>query len=119
MKACYPCSGMYVFDREPSGQIRCREEAGEVFLGQAKAGMQREGIISRKNYRLSSRSLPIRQTGEKVILTLPGKAPETVHNGVSVMDSLPDKGQSLTHWMENQGRFAPGKLPGNCGEMPC
>lgn len=107
LKECYPCSGMYVFDREPSGQIRCREEAGEVFLGQAKAGMQREGIISRKIYRLSSRSLPIRQTGEKLILTLPGKAPETVHNGVSVMDSLSDKGQSLTNWMENQGRFAP------------
>lgn len=107
LKECYPCSGMYVFDREPNGQIHCREEAGEDFLRQAKAGMHREGIISRKIYRRSSRLLPIRQTGEKVTLTLPGKSPETVHNGVSVMDSLSDKGQSLSQWMESQGRFAP------------
>lgn len=107
LKECYPCSGMYLFEREPSGQICCREEEGEAYLQLLKARMRQEGIISRKIYRVSSRSLPIRQIGETVTLTLPGKTPKAVHNGFSIMDSQSDKGQSLSQWMESQGRFAP------------
>lgn len=107
LKECYPCAGAYTFGRDDKGAVIPSGKSGEAYLKQAKAGMLREGTVSRRIYRFASRSLPIRQGAERIVLTLPGKEPHTVENVVSVMDSLTDKGQSLAQWMESRGRFTP------------
>lgn len=107
LKECYPCSGAWAVVRSDRGEILPLEEAGERCIQQAKAGMLREGTISREIYRSASRSLPVRHSAEEITLTLPGRAPQTVGNAVSIMDSLTGKGRSLSQWMESRGRFAP------------
>ncbi len=109
LKECYPYSGDYHFIRHDSGEIRPAQEQPDAYryLFQAQQLQLSEGLVSQHLYKTASRMLPIREVSQQVILTIPGKNPVSVSNTITVMDSLSEKGRSLSSWMQEKGRFSP------------
>jgi len=109
LKECYPVSMGHSFSRNQNGEIVPIHERSEdmQYLHRAQLLQLEEGRISRKIYQTASRMLPIRESAQSVSLTLPGGSATIVPNTVTVMDSLAEKGRSLTAWIQERGRFTP------------
>lgn len=109
LKECYPASLGHSFSRNRQGEIVPANESAEElrYLQQVQVCQMEEGQISQRIYRTASRILPIRDCAQRVALTIPGQAEASVANTVTVMDSLAEKGCSLTAWMKERGRFTP------------
>lgn len=109
LKECYPVSAGHFYRRDDRGQIvpGTDTEEGWMYLTRARQLQQQEGLVSRDIYKTASRVLPIRETSESVLLTLPGKDGEWVSNTVTVMESLSEKGRSLSSWLREYRRFQP------------
>lgn len=109
LKECYPASLGHSFSRNQQGEIIPANESTEElrYLQQVQARQMEEGKISQRIYRTASRMLPIRDCTQRVELTIPGQAEASAANTVTVMDSLAEKGRSLTAWMKERGRFTP------------
>lgn len=107
LKECYPVSGDHRFCRDETGRIlpAAPGEAAENYLRRAQQMQLEEGEISRRIYRTASRMLPIRDHTRTVTVTLPGKAPITADNTLTVMESLSEKGRSLHSWLKERRRF--------------
>ena len=113
LKECYPASVGRTFTRNDVGAIVPCECCGDDmrYLHHAQLMQMEEGKASQRIYQSASRMLPIRSTSQSVSLTLPGKVSATVPNTVTVMDSLAEKGRSLTAWMKEQKQFTPAEYP--------
>ena len=109
LKECYPASLGHSFSRDPHGEIVPTNESAEElrYLQQVQVRQMEEGKISQRIYRTASRILPIRDSAQRVALTIPGQTEASVSNTITVMDSLSEKGRSLTAWMKERGRFTP------------
>lgn len=109
LKECYPASLGHSFSRNQQGEIIPANGSEEElrYLWQVQARQMEEGQISQRIYRTASRMLPIRDCSQRVELTIPGQTEASAANTVTVMDSLAEKGRSLTAWMKEQGRFTP------------
>ena len=109
LKECYPASLGHSFSRDPYGEIVPANESAEElrYLQQVQVRQMEEGKISQRIYRTASRILPIRDSAQRVALTIPGQTEASVNNTVTVMDSLSEKGRCLTAWMKERGRFTP------------
>lgn len=109
LKECYPASLGHSFSRNPHGEIVPASGSAEElrYLQQVQVRQMEEGKISQRIYRTASRILPIRDSAQRVALTIPGQTEASVNNTVTVMDSLSEKGRCLTAWMKERGRFTP------------
>ena len=110
LKECFPASSGYSYTRADNGEIIPVSENTEdiLYLQQAQLMQLEEETISKNIYRTASRMLPIRSSAQSVVLMLPeGKAGSVVRNTVTLMDSLAEKGQSITAWIKQNRRFAP------------
>lgn len=109
LKECYPASLGHSFSRDPHGEIvPANERAEELrYLQQVQVRQMEEGKISQRIYRTASRILPIRDSAQRVALTIPDQEEASVNNTITVMDSLTEKGRCLTAWMKERGRFTP------------
>ena len=109
LKECYPASLGHSFSRNQQGEIIPANGSEEElrYLWQVQARQMEEGQISQRIYRTASRMLPIRDCSQRVELTIPGQTEASAANTVTVMDSLAEKGRSLTAWMKERGRFTP------------
>lgn len=107
LKECYPASLGHSFSRDPHGEIVPASGSAEElrYLQQVQVRQMEEGKISQRIYRTASRILPIRDSAQRVALTIPGQTEASVNNTVTVMDSLAEKGRCLTAWMKERGRF--------------
>ena len=109
IKECYPVCEGRTFERNVHGEIipqNLERDDGD-YLQLAQQMQVEEGVVSQRIYRTASRVLPIRELAGAVVLTLPGKDPVRVNNTITVMESLADKGRSLSHWLQERGRFSP------------
>ena len=109
LKECYPISAHAAFIRNADGQIVPEDDSHEavLYLQRSKQLQWAEKEVSRKIYRTASRMLPIRDITETVLMTQPGKEPVRAENTVTVMDSLSEKGHSISAWMRERKRFTP------------
>lgn len=109
LKECYPASLGHSFSRNQQGEIIPANGSEEElrYLWQVQARQMEEEKISQRIYRTASRMLPIRDCAQRVELTIPGQTEASAANTVTVMDSLAEKGRSLTAWMKERGRFTP------------
>lgn len=109
LKECYPASVNHAYIRAENGEIIPASNQTEevLYLHRAQLLQLEEETVTKHIYRTASRMLPIRRSSQSVFLTLPGQRPAAVANTVTVMDSLAEKGQSVTAWMKKQRRFAP------------
>ena len=110
LKECYPAASTYSYTRMESGEIipACKNTEDLLYLHQAQLMQLEEKTLSQNIYRTASRMLPIRSSAQSVGLTLPGqKKSSVVPNTMTLMDSLAEKGQSLTAWIKQKRRFAP------------
>lgn len=110
LKECYPAASSYSYTRANNGEIIPVYKSTEdmLYLHQAQLMQLAEETISKNIYRTASRMLPIRSSAQSVALTLPDrKESVTVSNTMTLMDSLAEKGQSLTTWIKQKRRFSP------------
>lgn len=110
LKECYPAASSYSYTRRDNGEIIpvYKNTEDMIYLQQAQLMQLEEETISKNIYRTASRMLPIRSSAQSVGLTLPGqKKSSVVPNTMTLMDSLAEKGQSLTAWIKQKRRFAP------------
>ncbi len=109
LKECYPSSLYHAYTRKENGEIAPAGTDLEDmhYLNMAQLLLVEEKNVSQNIYRTASRVLPIRGSSRSVALTLPGQQTAVVSNTVTVMDSLTEKGRSLTAWMKERGRFTP------------
>ena len=109
LKECYPATVGCSFVRNDDGAIvPCDGNSDDMlYLHRAQLMQMEEGYVSQRIYQTASRMLPIRSSSQNISLTLPGKTAATVPNTVTVMDSLAEKGCSLTAWMKEKKRFTP------------
>lgn len=110
LKECYPVSVEHAYTRNSNGEISPRDssEQSNFYLHRAQKFLLQEGKVSGDIYKTASRMLPIRESSEKVTLTLPRKGvPCLVANTVTVMDSLSGKGQSIRECLWERNRFTP------------
>ena len=107
LKECYPASPSYSYTRKENGEVVPvdKNEEDMWYLQRAQLLQLEEGKVSRKIYCTSSRMLPIRSSSQSVFLSLPGYPMTTVANTFTVMDSLTEKGRSLTEWIKERSRF--------------
>lgn len=109
LKECYPVSAAHAFVRRESGEIvpeNCREESFR-YLHRAQQMQLTEGSVSQTIYRTASRMIPIRDASRTISLTQPGKEAVTVSNTITVMESVSEKGRSLSDWLKERRRFSP------------
>lgn len=108
LKECYPASGCCLV-RKSDGAIAPKDENSSdlLYLHRAQLMQLQECAVSQKVYRTASRMLPIRSTSQNVILTMPSCNSYAVPNTVTIMDSLSEKGQSLSAWIKEKRRFTP------------
>lgn len=106
LKECYPASGA-LLTRNEKGEIVPEGDNPEAlrYLQRAKLALLEENTVSQQIYRKSSRTLPLRCAAPQVTLTLPGGEPTLVSNAVTVMDSLSEKGHSLSAWLKERRSF--------------
>lgn len=109
LKECYPVSGTYSFVRNENGEIvpENRNDDSEYYLSRAKKLLLKEERLSRAVYQTASRMVPTRESASRVVLEIPGKTATVVSNTVTVMESLSEKGRSITTWIKENRRFAP------------
>lgn len=106
LKECYPAS---------EGPDYCRQETGEitavdpVWGGSLEDARRRYTTEKERNQAIhvtASRMLPILEAADRVELVQPGKEPVCVHNAVSIMESLENKGRSLSDCLAERRRFS-------------
>ena len=109
LKECYPATLTYSYTRRESGEIVPVHENTEdlLYLHQVQLMQLEEKTVSQDIFRTAFKMLPIRQSAQSVVLTIPGKKRTVVPNVITLMDSLAEKGQSLTAWIKQKRRFAP------------
>ena len=109
LKECYPAASAYSYTRSESGEIIpvCENTEDLLYLHRAQLMQLEEKTVSQNIYRTASKMLPIRQSAQSVALTIPGQTRTVVPNAVTIMDSLAEKGQSLTAWIRQKRRFDP------------
>lgn len=109
LKECYPISRGHHFIRKENGEIVSQDDdtAGTRYLLRAQQLQLAEGTVSQGIYRTASRVLPVRESSQSVLLTMPGKAASVAANTVTVMESLSEKGRSLSGWIKERRRFSP------------
>lgn len=109
LKECFPVSGYYNFVRSESGEIVPQSNTSEskLYLDRAKKLLLKEETVSHAIYQTASRVMPIRESAAQVVLRLPGKAATSISNTVTVMESLTEKGNSITTWIKDNKRFSP------------
>lgn len=109
LKECFPVSGYYNFVRSESGEIVPQSNTSEskLYLDRAKKLLLKEETVSHAIYQTASRVMPIRESASQVVLRLPGKAATSISNTVTVMESLTEKGNSITTWIKDNKRFSP------------
>lgn len=108
LKECYPISLSHSYTRKESGEVVPVNENKEDmrYLQRAQLLQLEEGQISQKIYRTSSRTLPIRSSSQSVFLDISGYPKTAVPNTFTVMDSLSEKGRSLSAWIKERRRFS-------------
>lgn len=109
LKECYPASvGCSLFRNDDGAIVPCDGSSDDMrYLHRAQLMQMQEGSVSQRIYRTASRMIPIRSSSQTVSLTLPGRTAAVVPNTMTVMDSLAEKGRSLTVWMREKKRFTP------------
>lgn len=109
LKECYPAVPNRPYTRRETGEIvpAFADPEQTAYLQRAQRMQLEEGDISQDIYRTASRMVPIRRAARQVVLTIPGQKPVSVSNTVTLMDSLAEKGQSLTAWIQKKRRLAP------------
>lgn len=110
LKECYPAASSHAYTRADNGEIVPVNNNTEdlCYLQQAQLMQLEEEIISKNIYRTAARMLPIRSSAQSVILTIPERKEfSVVRNTVTLMDSLAEKGQSVSAWIRQKRRFAP------------
>lgn len=109
LKECYPISSSHCFTRNSSGEVVPKSDNPESlqYLRRSQYLLREEGMKSQRIYQTASRILPIQELSQSITLTIPEQEPVVVSNTVTIMDSLSEKGQSLSLWMKEQGRFSP------------
>lgn len=109
LKECFPASIGHPFYRNSDGSVAAYGNDPEdlSYLRRAQLLQMAESTVSQKVYRTSSRMLPIREASQNILLTLPQHEPVFVSNTFTVMDSLTEKGRSLSAWISERKRFAP------------
>lgn len=108
LKECYPASEGNVYFRDARGEIVAQNGGCDAEdLARAQELLLKEEEISKKIYQTAARMLPIREKSKSVSLTLPGMETTCVSNTVTVMDSLSNKGQSLSQCLRQSKRLTP------------
>ena len=113
LKECYPAAASYSYTRADTGEITPVHSNAEdmLYLHQAQLMQLKEETISKNIFRTAVKMLPIRKSAQSVALTFPGhRTSFTVPNTMTLMDSLAEKGQSLTTWIKQKRRFAPAEV---------
>lgn len=109
LKECYPVSSHYSFVRNESGEIvpQTVNSDSRDYLNRAKKLLLKEGAVSSAIYQTASRMVPTREAASQIVLEIPGKTEMVVSNTVTVMESLSEKGRSITAWIQENRRFSP------------
>lgn len=98
LKECYPVSPEYVFTRNDYGEIVSDDANPKAvqYLSQIKEHQLAESKITGQIYSTGFRLTPVLETFRELeISTDGGQNFYPVHNVISIMESLSDKGQSL------------------------
>lgn len=98
LKECYPVSPEYAFTRNEYGEIvpeNASQEA-EQYLLRIKEHQLAENEVTGQIYSTGFRLTPVLETFQELEISMDGgQSFYPVHNVVSIMESLSDKGQSL------------------------
>lgn len=106
LKECYPASEGPDYCRGETGEITAVNPACGGSLEDAKKRYTTEKERNQAIHVTASRMLPILEATDRVELTQPGKNPVCVCNAVSVMESLENKGRSLSDCLAERRRFS-------------
>lgn len=106
LKECYPASQGPDYCRRETGEITALDPAWSGSLEDARRRYTTEKERNQAIHVTASRMLPILEAADRVELTQPGKEPVCVHNAVSIMESLEQKGRSLSDCLAERRRFS-------------
>ncbi len=126
LKECYPLSDRFDFIRSQSGEIKASEpnEEADRFLAHARTHLLEEAEISQLIYHSSTRMVPTREQSASMIPIFPkiteGKSEQEVFehiqtcqktvmpvpSAVTVMDSLSNKGRSISDLLREYGSLS-------------
>ncbi len=95
LKECYPLGADCSCTRDAKGEIIPDSSASALYLEDAKERQKNEARIGSKIYRTGFRLTPILDTYDEAELSLDGTSFSVVHNTISIMESLSEKGESL------------------------
>lgn len=105
LKECYPGSDGLEYFRSESGEIIAENPECQNSLENAKKRHTAEKERNQSIHVTANRMLPILEAADSIELTQPGKDPVQVSNAVSVMESLENKGRSLSDCLAERRRF--------------
>lgn len=106
LKECYPASEGPDYCRGETGEITAVNPACSRSLEDAKRRYTTEKERNQAIHVTANRMLPILEAADRVELTQPGREPVCVCNAVSVMESLENKGRSLSDCLAERRRFS-------------
>ena len=105
LKECYPASDGQEFIRTETGEIAGRDPVCQESLESARQRYATEKDRNQAIHVTASRMLPILESTHQISLALPGQEARPVENAVSVMESLENKGRSLSDCLAERRRF--------------
>ena len=105
LKECYPASDSREFIRTETGEIAGRDPVCQESLEKARQRYATEKDRNQAIHVTASRMLPILESTHQISLALPGQEARPVENAVSVMESLENKGRSLSDCLAERRRF--------------
>ena len=105
LKECYPASDSREFIRTETGEIAGRDPVCQESLESARQRYATEKDRNQAIHVTASRMLPILESTHQISLALPGQEARPVENAVSVMESLENKGRSLSDCLAERRRF--------------
>lgn len=106
LKECYPASQGPDYCRGKTGEIIAVNPTCSESLEHARWRHTEEKERNQAIHVTASRMLPILEAADRVELIQPGKEPVCVRNAVSIMESLENKGRSLSDCLAERRRFS-------------
>lgn len=104
LKECFPVSSAHNFLRSSTGGVipESTDPDGEGYLQLCKDLQLREEETTKKLYKTTIHTLPIRESARHEKCTLPGQETHTVDTVFTAMTSLSLKGNTLASFVENR-----------------
>lgn len=110
LKECYPVSADGLFVRNENGEVIPADssERSAHLLDIAKKNILNEEKITQDIYKTAMRMIPILEKSDEEQVTFPDGTSHTIHNAITVMESLAGKGRSIHDHLTEEGHLSAG-----------